>query len=201
MDTNQRKVGRPKAPPRTGPLVLGEDHGRTKVTLEISERTAGELAEYTRWVEQWSGIAATEAKFKTVDFALREIFRRDRVWQAEKRAPSEPAKSASGRGASVGTASGRRDSPIPTATCATRAAGERGRESDLSTAPGADLSSRRHRCRTRPGFTSTRPTRACCGSRRALARQWLRSCGDMLRFSPLTFRRAQERRRKHGAAK
>jgi len=94
METNQRKVGRPKAPPRTGPLVLGEDHGRTKVTLEISERAAGELAEYTRWVEQWSGIAATEAKFKTVDFALRETFRWDRVWQAKRRAQSEPSKMA-----------------------------------------------------------------------------------------------------------
>ena len=94
METNQRKVGRPKAPERTGPLVLGEDQARTKVTFEISERAASELAEYTRWVEQWSGIAASEAKFKTVDFALREIFRRDRVWQAEKRTPSEPAKAA-----------------------------------------------------------------------------------------------------------
>ena len=94
MDTNQRKVGRPKASPRTGPLVLGEDYARAKVTLEISERAAEELAEYTRWVEKWSGIAANEARFKTVDFALREIFRRDRVWQAERRAPSEPAKAA-----------------------------------------------------------------------------------------------------------
>src|SRR4051812_10838016 len=94
MDTNQRKVGRPKAPPRTGPLVLGEGHARTKVTLEISERAAEELAEYTRWVEKWSGIAANEARFKTVDFALREIFHRDRVWQAERRAPSQPAKAA-----------------------------------------------------------------------------------------------------------
>ena len=94
MDTNQRKVGRPKAPPRTGPLVLGEDHARAKVTLEVSERAAEELAEYTRWVEKWCGIAANEAKFKTVDFALREIFRRDRVWQAERRTPPEPAKAA-----------------------------------------------------------------------------------------------------------
>jgi hypothetical protein len=92
LETKQRKVGRPKAPPRTGPLVLGEDYARTKVTLEISERAAEELAEYTRWVEKWSGIAANEAKFKTVDFALREIFRRDRIWQAERRGPSEPAK-------------------------------------------------------------------------------------------------------------
>jgi hypothetical protein len=85
MDTKQRKVGRPKAPTRTGPLVLGEDRGRAKVTLEISELAAGELAEYARWVEQYSGMAANEARFKTVDFALRETFRRDRVWQAHRR--------------------------------------------------------------------------------------------------------------------
>jgi hypothetical protein len=92
METNQRKVGRPKAPPRTGPLVLGEEYARAKVSLEISERVEEELAAYTRWVEKSSGISANEAKFKTVDFGLREIFRRDRVWQAERRAPAEPTK-------------------------------------------------------------------------------------------------------------
>jgi hypothetical protein len=92
METKERKVGRPKAPARTGPLVLGEDYTRAKVTLEISERVEEELDAYTRWVEKSSGISANEAKFKTVDFALREIFRRDRVWQAERRAPPEPAK-------------------------------------------------------------------------------------------------------------
>src|SRR5438045_4166299 len=94
METKERKVGRPRAPARTGPLVLGEDYARAKVTLEITERVEEELAAYTRWVEKSSGISANEAKFKTVDFALREIFRRDRVWQAERRAPSEPAKTA-----------------------------------------------------------------------------------------------------------
>ena len=97
MDTKERKVGRPKAAPRTGPLVLADDRGRAKVTLEISERAAGELAEYTRWVEQCSGMAANEAKFMTVDFALREIFRRDRVWQTQRRAlasASTPAAAA-----------------------------------------------------------------------------------------------------------
>jgi hypothetical protein len=94
MERKERKVGRPKAPARTGPLVLGEDYARAKVTLEISERVEEELAAYTRWVEKSSGISANEAKFKTVDYALREIFRRDRVWQAERRAPSEPAKAA-----------------------------------------------------------------------------------------------------------
>jgi hypothetical protein len=94
METKQRKVGRPKAPARTGPLVLGDDYARTKVALEISEQTAGILADYIRWVEKSAGISANEARFKTVDFALREIFRRDRVWQAERRAPSEPPKAA-----------------------------------------------------------------------------------------------------------
>ena len=94
METKERKVGRPKVPPRTGPLVLGEDYARTKVTLEIGERTAEVLADYTRWVEKSAGISTNEARFKTVDFALREIFRRDAVWQSERRAPSEPAKAA-----------------------------------------------------------------------------------------------------------
>lgn len=86
METNQRKVGRPKASPRTGPLVLGEEQGRAKVSFEISDRAAAELAEYTQWVEECSGMTASEARFRTVDFALREIFRRDRVWQAKRRA-------------------------------------------------------------------------------------------------------------------
>jgi len=85
METNERKVGRPKAAPRTGPLVLGDERARTKVTLEISERAAAELAEYTRWVEQYSGMQESEARFKAVDFALLETFRRDRMWQAKRR--------------------------------------------------------------------------------------------------------------------
>src|SRR5437868_2367712 len=112
METNQRKVGRPKAPPRTGPLVLGEDYARAKVTLEISERAAEELAEYTRWVEKWSGIAVAEAKFKTVDFALREIFRRDHVWQAQRRMlPESAPTSASASPAATPPAPTRAPSP------------------------------------------------------------------------------------------
>src|SRR5436190_14048316 len=119
METKQRKVGRPKAPPRTGPLVLGDDYARTKVTLEISEQTAGVLAEYTRWVEKSAGIAANEARFKTVDFALREIFRRDRVWQAERRSLSEPAKAAPAVPASSASAVTAPPSVAPRAAAAT----------------------------------------------------------------------------------
>jgi len=101
METNQRKVGRPKAPPRTGPLVLGEDYARAKVTLEISERVEEELAAYTRWVEKSSGISANDAKFKTIDFALREIFRRDHVWQAQRRIPPDSAPTSASASPSV----------------------------------------------------------------------------------------------------
>ena len=41
--------------------------------------TADELREYTRWVELSSSVATTEALFKTVDFALRDVFKRDRL--------------------------------------------------------------------------------------------------------------------------
>ncbi len=116
MDTKERKVGRPKATPRTGPLVLGDDRGRARVTLEISERAAGELAEYTRWVEQCSGMAASEAKFMTVDFALREIFRRDRVWQTQRRAlASAPTPSAAPPTSTVTTVPTPAPNPTPTA--------------------------------------------------------------------------------------
>jgi hypothetical protein len=94
METNPRRVGRPKSPPRTGPLVLGEDQGRTKVTFEISDPAAGELAEYAQWVEECAGVTAGEATFKTVDFALREIFRRDRVWQAKRRPAAKTQRAA-----------------------------------------------------------------------------------------------------------
>jgi hypothetical protein len=90
METSQRRVGRPKATPRTRPLVLGEDQGRKKVTLEISERAADELAEYARWVELSSSVATKDALFMTVDFALRDVFRRDRLWQEKRRKAIRP---------------------------------------------------------------------------------------------------------------
>ena len=93
MEDNKRKAGRPKAPPRTGPLVLGDDGARVKVATEIAADTAGELAQYATWVEQSSRLTAAEAASTTVQFALRELFRRDRVWQQRRRA-LEPRRSA-----------------------------------------------------------------------------------------------------------
>jgi hypothetical protein len=112
METNQRKIGRPKKPARTGPLVLGIEGARTKVTLEISEQAASELAEYTQWVEEYARLDASEARFKTVDYALREVFRRDSAWQARRREATAPRPAApSASPATPPTATTRTPSP------------------------------------------------------------------------------------------
>ena len=50
METDKRRVGRPKRPPRTGPLVLQESRSRESVTGQIHAETASELSEYEAWV-------------------------------------------------------------------------------------------------------------------------------------------------------
>lgn len=85
METTKRRVGRPKRPPRTGPLVLQESRSRESVTVQIHSDTARELAEYAAWVERLGALTSADATFRTVDFALCEVFRRDRVWQERRR--------------------------------------------------------------------------------------------------------------------
>jgi hypothetical protein len=53
--------------------------------LEIAGATAEELKAYARWVELSSEVGTKDALFRTVDFALRDVFRRDRLWQEKKR--------------------------------------------------------------------------------------------------------------------
>jgi hypothetical protein len=89
-DSSKRGVGRPKARPQTGPLVLEGGRVRAKLELELGEETAAELKEYARWVEMSSSLATGDAFFTTVDFALRELFRRDRLWQARRRKGAQP---------------------------------------------------------------------------------------------------------------
>jgi hypothetical protein len=55
--------------------------------LEMAETTADELKEYARWVELSSAVATKDALFTTVDFALRDVFRRDRFGLSEQRRP------------------------------------------------------------------------------------------------------------------
>jgi hypothetical protein len=94
MNENKRPVGRPKTPPRTGPLVLGEDATKVNLTMEVAADSARELTEYSTWVQESSRLTAAEAKSTTVEFALRELFRRDRLWQERRRQTVRPQASA-----------------------------------------------------------------------------------------------------------
>ena len=126
METKQRKVGRPKAPARTGPLVLGEELRSDKGDLEISERAAG-------------GAGRVRALGREVVRHLRE---RGEIQDGRLRPPRDlpPRPCVAGRAAGDigagqgsprrdaaldGAASRRRDSSIPTATRSARAAAAR----------------------------------------------------------------------------
>jgi hypothetical protein len=118
METSdKRRVGRPKALPQTGPLVLEGCRVRVKIEIEIPEATADELQDYARWVELSSSVATKDALFATVDYALRDVFRRDRLWQVRRRkgAEAEPAPSTKAASAPASP-----PSPLPPPSAAVR---------------------------------------------------------------------------------
>src|SRR6202142_1665495 len=86
MESTKKRVGRPKSEARTGPLVLDEPASRQKTEIELTTATASEFAEYAAWVEMSSSLNTAEAKAKTVEFALRTLFRRDRRWREQQSA-------------------------------------------------------------------------------------------------------------------
>ena len=86
MENTKKRVGRPKSEPRTGPLVLDELKSRQKAEIELTMATASEFAEDAAWVETSSSLNTADAKAATIEFALRDLFRRDRVWQERQRA-------------------------------------------------------------------------------------------------------------------
>ena len=90
MEATKRRAGRPKASPQTGPLVLEEDQRRVKIEVEVEEPTAEELREYARWVELSSAVTTADAFSRTVQYALREVFRRDRLWQERRKTGKQP---------------------------------------------------------------------------------------------------------------
>ena len=83
METKQRKVGRPKTRVQTGPLVLEGERERVRFEPKIASETADELRDYVRWVAQSS--TPQSADSRTLGFALRDLFRRDRLWQEQRR--------------------------------------------------------------------------------------------------------------------
>lgn len=112
MTDSKRRVGRPKTAPRSGPLVLEGERERVKIELEVSAETAAELKEYSRWVELSSARTTADALFATVDYALRKTFRRDRLWQEQRRKSDRDESSA--------LPSGPASQPSPTTAAAPR---------------------------------------------------------------------------------
>jgi hypothetical protein len=87
MESTKKKVGRPKSEPLTGPLVLQGDQKRETILTEVSADTAEELSEYAVWVKESAPTKMTpaEATSKTINFALRELFARDKRWHQHQR--------------------------------------------------------------------------------------------------------------------
>ena len=85
METSKRRVGRPKASEQTGPLVLSERRARSMVEIEIPADVAEDFAKYVRWVEVSEGMSTSDARAATVEFALRNVFKRDRLWHEWRR--------------------------------------------------------------------------------------------------------------------
>lgn len=81
METQRRKPGRPRASQQTLPLVLEDERRLETLEVTIPEDTAETLAEYTAWVRQCRDMTTEEAVTAVIDYALRELFRRDRLWR------------------------------------------------------------------------------------------------------------------------
>ena len=81
METPRRKPGRPKASQQTLPLVLEDVRRLETLEVAIPESTAETLAEYTDWVRHCREMTTQEAVTAAIDYALRELFRRDRLWR------------------------------------------------------------------------------------------------------------------------
>jgi hypothetical protein len=92
MESTKKKAGRPKSEPRKGPLVLEETQKRETILTEVSADTAQELSEYAAWVRESAPtkMTSTEAVSKTVNFAVRDLFARDKRWHEHKRTDGRP---------------------------------------------------------------------------------------------------------------
>jgi|HubBroStandDraft_6_1064221.scaffolds.fasta_scaffold60894_2 hypothetical protein len=92
MENTKKRVGRPKVEPPKGPLVLEGIQKRETILTEVSVDVAQELGDYAAWVKESAPakMTAAEATSKTVDYALRDTFRRDQRWQDKKRGVGRP---------------------------------------------------------------------------------------------------------------
>jgi hypothetical protein len=55
------------------------------IEIELPADVAADLAKYVRWLEVSEGMSTEDAREATVEFALRSVFKRDRLWQEWRR--------------------------------------------------------------------------------------------------------------------
>ena len=84
MEISERRRGRPPAPPQTLPLFLHEAHSRVRYEVIISGFMIRELRGYVEWAGRLTMMAPNEVMVRTVDRALAEYFKRDKLWRKDR---------------------------------------------------------------------------------------------------------------------
>jgi hypothetical protein len=84
MEISERRRGRPPAPPQTLPLFLHETHSRVRYEVIVSGFMIRELRGYVEWAGRLTMMAPHEVKARTVDRALAEYFKRDKLWRKDR---------------------------------------------------------------------------------------------------------------------
>ena len=97
MEISERRRGRPPAPPQTLPLFLHEAHSRVRFEVIISGFMIRELRGYVEWAGRLTMMAPNEVMVRTVDRALAEYFKRDKLWRKPYQASHVTRASTSAR--------------------------------------------------------------------------------------------------------
>jgi hypothetical protein len=84
MEKTPRRRGRPPGPTQTLPLFLHEVHNRKRQEVIISGFLVRELSGYVEWAGRLTMMAPDEVMVRTVDRALSEYFKRDKLWRKER---------------------------------------------------------------------------------------------------------------------
>jgi hypothetical protein len=81
MEKTPSRRGRPPGPPQTLPLFLHEVQNRMKQEVIISGFVVRELNGYVEWAGRLTMMAPAEVMVRTMDRALHEYFKRDKLWR------------------------------------------------------------------------------------------------------------------------
>jgi hypothetical protein len=75
-----RKMGRPKTATQTMPLIVSNARSRVTEKVAMSAVASRDLRAYVEWASSKIGIPEDEAMILTLDRALGEFLKKDRLW-------------------------------------------------------------------------------------------------------------------------